>query len=654
MLTAILICGTACMFTSCTDVNDNPAPATVDNEGTPTDGLPEGIDASEFQPTDLSVALLGSVSNYAEEEVVKYWFTNVSTQVTDQTQVVITDEINASNEGDIIKVLQRYGTLLLLDPSEANVRQYAEAMGVNPETIDFPKVELIGFSGFGDQFISYYESEEGEEDALNEPLTPASISSKDIWDVAPMEYLRVKAFAQWAEKIEKKYTEYQEYLAEQDRAYEEAIAAEEAGFTRANAQEEEGNSDAKMDIEKMRGEDISIHLSAKPKFKSFHNNNATLPDDEDYCPLSVTCDYHIKSLFGLPSKQGADGTDYYIIQTSVGWDCSETLLETNGTKEHEHGFRNRRSFLFFPCQCAFYSTPLPTSANYRVSIPSGGDLKPDEVPVKKSVTNTRSFNIDANVSAGSNAGYSSEGPSVGGEVKGGLGMGANWSKSESFTVEEYKVGKNSPGISLGHVITVPDGDDGYRPRMKNKSLNQGFEIPQGVNFKKTLSTAESWIWKVDGTQVGSTEEVLGIRFTAKPTVSWSSYFWTYIEWGVKESSHEMSKEFKVSAPRRRDIGFVKVDLNTKLKNVAGTDKTDCNLYYIRVINKANQKVTEMKKYMKYGKTLTLCMPAGKYDIELDLGVNKESAKTYIYTDCEVQGHSSVEELDTDGAFEIKK
>lgn len=68
----------------------------------------------------------------------------------------------------------------------------------------------------------------------------------------------------------------------------------------------------------------------------------------------------------------------------------------------------------------------------------------------------------------------------------------------------------------------------------------------------------------------------------------------------------------------------------------------------------NQYVMDVKKYSKSGKTITLAMPPKKYDIELDMGKNSGSVKTYIYRDCDVEGHSSVEELDTDGAFELKQ
>jgi hypothetical protein len=42
----------------------------------------------------------------------------VTNQVTDETQVVIANEITESNKADIAKVLGRFGLLLLIEPTE--------------------------------------------------------------------------------------------------------------------------------------------------------------------------------------------------------------------------------------------------------------------------------------------------------------------------------------------------------------------------------------------------------------------------------------------------------------------------------------------------------------------------------------------------------
>ena len=260
MLTAICVCGAALVFTSCVANEDNVGTdATVEE-------IPQlEIDPSEFSPADLdvNVALLGSLSSSAEDEAVRYWFPKVTGQVTDETQVVITDEITAGNKDDIIKVLDRFGMLLVVDPKEDNVRQYGEYFGVTPD-VDYTKVELLGLTGFGDQFVSYADEGEGKSSGT---AAPSSIASDDIWDVAPEEYLRLKAFAQWVDKVEKKYTEYQTELAKRQKEIADAIAeydaASDAGDAaaarRAMRRAEEAQS-SKININTLRGEDITRHL----------------------------------------------------------------------------------------------------------------------------------------------------------------------------------------------------------------------------------------------------------------------------------------------------------------------------------------------------------------------------------------------------------
>ena len=69
MFAAILLCGTVTMITSCSFNEDNPSSSSR--------AIPEGGDSKDYQPSDFSVALLGSLGSYADEEVVRYWFTDV-------------------------------------------------------------------------------------------------------------------------------------------------------------------------------------------------------------------------------------------------------------------------------------------------------------------------------------------------------------------------------------------------------------------------------------------------------------------------------------------------------------------------------------------------------------------------------------------------
>lgn len=634
MLSAIFACGTAIAFTSCVANEDNAGA-----EPTVADMPQLEIDPSEFNPTDLDVdvALLGTLSSSAEDEAVRYWFPKVTGQVTDETQVVITDEITAGNKDDIIKVLDRFGMLLVVDPKEDNVRQYGEYFGVTPD-VDYTKVELLGLTGFGDQFVSYADEGEGKSSGT---AAPSSIASDDIWDVAPDEYLRLKAFAQWVDKVEKKYTEYQTELAKRQKEIADAIAeydaASDAGDAaaarRAMRRAEEAQS-SKININTLRGEDITRHLFAEPEFESY--DNAGRSNDKDYCKLSVTCNYSFKPLYEFP-KGNTPGADYYIVETSVNWDCSETL---KGFKQFDHGAgRDRRSYLFFPIECKFYSEPFPTKNNYQVQMlaGSGGDLKPDNVLHTKTVTNTRSFSIDGNISggisagkeSGSQGGQATSGSNVGGNVDASLGVGASWTKSETFTVAEYDVAKLVDGQKVGHTITVPGGEDGYRPRMVNKSLDKGFEVSGGVNFRKTLHTNESWVWKVSGTSPDTDDSSLKVKFVATPTVSWSSYFYTYTEWGVREHSYTMSKEFSIPAPNRKDVGFINI------QNTGDEDGKQLAIFGVRAIDVTdpNKKVVVYEDlngvFVMFGKTLSFGLPAGKtYDIELEMG--RRSNKTKVY------------------------
>lgn len=659
MLTAILICGTTAGLVSCTDKIDNPSQPTVEVEDDDDfqDGRELGIADSEFQPTDISTALLGSLSGYVEEEVVRYWFTNLTTQVTDETMVVITDEITAANEEAIAEVLGRYGMLLVVDPKEENVRQYAEALGIDPDA-DYSTLELIGLTGLGDQFLSYNNGKEVE--ASDEPVAPSSIAEDDIWDIAPATYLRLKAFAEWVEQIDKKYTDYLAYLVEHEK--EILAAADELGnsssraFTREGDDKKEADSD-KLNLVNLPGVDRKVHAFADDVILESYDNVGR-SNDKDTCVLSVTCNYHFIPVYKFPEGK-EPGSDYYIVETYVGWDCTQTL---KGWKEHDHGSaRNRRSFLFFPLECKFYSKPSTTNGSYSVQMTSEG-LWPDAVKAEKTITNTRSFNIDGNVSGGVSGGKekgkqgetNTSGSNISGNLDASLGIGASWSKEESFTVQQWNVGPYVSDGIVGHIITVPGGDDGWHPRLKSK-ITGDIEVPNGVNFKQTLPVKENWIWRVSGTQVGTDDEALSVTFGADITVGWYSYFLPSHGLDEKLNSTTITaKTIKVSPPDRTDAGFFNI-------TASSVDKDNKKLHIFRVkaidVTDPNNPivVADYPVAKKYGKTLSLGLPANRtYSIELQMGPQRANQQTYVLSEnWKVQGRVT-EELDTDIDFELKK
>ena len=665
MFAAVLICCGGWGLTSCVEKEDNPVSGVDDPDVVVQEPLE--IDPNEFQPTDVSVALLGSLSDYAKEEAVCYWFPNVQDKVTDETMVVITDEITADNEADILKVLNRYGMLLLVDPKDDNVHQYGGYFGVDPN-VDCSKAELLGLTGLGDQFVSYVGD---DEKASDDPIAPPYIAGDDISDIDPEAYLRLKAFAQWVEIVDKKYTDYHNKLAERQKAIADAIAAYDAEGEAAarrvltrDGKEDDKDDDKKIDIATLEGVAVSANLCSTQKFKSY--NNDIYGEDEDTCYLSVTCNYSLKPLYGYP-QGNTPGADYYIVETSVNWDCSKTL---RGNEYHkDHAVRWRRSFLFFPIECQFYTEPIPTKSNYVVQMMAGngGDLKPDNVKQNTTINKKRAFTIDAKLSGGYNfghqkgdaGGHTDDFGKHGANVDASLGFGATWSKEETFTVEEYYVSKLVDGQKVGHTITVPGGEDGYRPEMVNKSLDKGIEVPRSVNFRKTLHTNESWAWKISGTAPDTEDAAIKLKFVATPKVSWSSYFYTSHEWGVKESSYTMSEIKEIPAPNRRDLGALSI------KNTGDEDGKQLAIFAVRAID-----ITDPDKpfvaydnlnsvFVLFGNNFDFSLPANrKYDIELEMGRRSNKVQTYHldrpWEVTSITKTGQAQELVTDMLFSIKK
>lgn len=625
MFAAILACGVMTVPTSCTVNDDNPSSSSSSRD------IPEGADPSDYEPSDINVALLGSLKSSADHEVIMYWFENVTTQVDDETTVVITDQITEDNKADIAKVLNHYGLLLLMEPSEDNVKKYAEELGIDPNA-DYSNLEILGLSGFGDQFVSYLD---GDSEAVNDPV---ALNSGNIWDVAPMESLGMKAFVQWAEDVDKKYDEWQKYLAElmkdeipEDDAEEDAAAGTRG--TPATAAEA-----GHLDINKLPGVDRCAQLKAEPRFASYNNSEGIRHYDN--CYLSVTCNYHLIPVYQF-SQLDNTGADYYIVKTTVNWDLSKTLK--GYVEDYWSGPVNRDSYRFFPHQCEFYTEPVVANNAYAVQIittEKGGDVFPESMPHKTSKSNTRSFDINGNVSGGADGGISAEGPFASANLEAGIGVGAGWSTTEEYEVDEWSIGKISDGAKAGHSISIPKE---YRPTMGT----DGRKFDTKTNFNKTISVNESWVYKATGTNKDSHDPAFKLKFYAKPTVGWYSYYRVALGMDCEESSHEFSTIVDIPAPNRQDIGFLKIVANT----VEGGK--NLKIFGFKAIDKENPKrVFEKNKYTRFGDKLSIALPAGRtYNLELKMGSVLTKAKTYKCENYKVVGGFNVEDIDSDAMFE---
>ena len=604
MMAAILTCGF--LTTSCDDVvNALDNPTTQEEDVWNFEQLK--IADSEFQPIEVSVAVLGSIGSSAEQQAAEYWFKNLTNQVTDETMVVITNKITEDNKADIAKVLERYGLLLLVEPTKENVEAYAHDMLLDPNA-EFDNLELIGLSGFGDQFLSYKD----EDDEASGDVVPTALSGDDIWEATPMEYLRLKAFAQWVEKVENKYTALQNQQAK----------AGTRGLT------------GKLNLASVSGTiERCVQLTSCPSFKSYHNNGRR--DDWESCPLSVTCNYHIVPVYNFSEK-----ADYYIISTDVSWDCSETL---KGFKKIYHSgmfARDRRSLRFFPIECKFYSTPI--TANLSVTTPQ--PIIPQSAPQEKDVQLDESFSLNGEVSGGASAEIGLDGPSASANIDANLGFGAEQSKSEQFTTQQWTVGSYTSGTKLGHVIFIPDG---YRPRLGG---DDGIEIPSGPNYRQSIPVDEFWVWKVEGTKKNTFNSALTIQFTAEPTVGFYSYFFAVDGLDHNFSSKSMSKKITVPAPIRMDAGFLTIEVDNGL-----------NVFEVKATDTKTKKVAALRKQtVKNGETISIGLLAGtdsgkkQYDIEIKMGETEATAKTYKSTSAqELDGSFQENKITTKLNFQLK-
>ena len=612
MFAAIILCGTATMFTSCL-FEDNPS--------TPSRPIPEGADSKDYQPSDVSVALLGSLSSYADEEVINYWFTNVEHHVSYKTMVVITNEINETNKEDIAKVLGRYGLLLVVDPTEENVKKYAEELGIDPDA-DYSKLELIALSGFGDQFLSY-----GEE-STSDDVAPTYIASDGIWDTAPQEFMGMYKFALWLDTVEAKFKEYKDYYAE------------------LNA-----DDDNEDDVATTRGDNVvsaMLHLANMPKiYRSINLNytrkgyqsykNALYDEDYEDCVYSASCDYRLIPMYKYPVSSADPGGDYYIVETTASWNCQSTLKKWH---QNKHSTTNRDSWNFFPHKCHLYSKAIPTKSEYEITVlPGEGALFPENPDHDTDVEDKRSFSLEGNVSAGGSGSVDPTGFSAEGNIDASLGFGAEWSKDQFYKVSHININQYKDNGGVGHTISVPED---YRP-VKESSHNPTIYSPKGVNYSTSLNVPESWIWKVTGTKMDTADSPFELEFHAEPEVGWYSYFIAGSSLDCETHSSSNSAKIKIPAPFRMNIGYI------KLINNGDKDGNQLDLLKVKCVHSDTKRVAFMMQnnVVDSGKDVILALPANKeYDIEIWMGKTWNEKKKYVLNGWEAASYGKVDAVKT--------
>lgn len=319
--------------------------------------------------------------------------------------------------------------------------------------------------------------------------------------------------------------------------------------------------------------DRTLNLTGDPNLKSYHNAERDV--DEAKCPLSVTCNYQFMPVYAYPNGS-EPGADYYIVETTVSWDLTETV---KGTSIQKHSVRNRRSYYWFPHLCEFYSTPIPTNSKYSVMVPKDGDLEPEGEVLDKDVTMSRSFNVNGQVSAGAN---DDDGP----HADANLGFSADYSKEESYNVKHFSVNPKQGAKEVGHVISIPDD---FRPKIGGDG-DPEIIVPQGANYMRSLIVKESWVWKVIGTETDTKNASIKVQFNANPEVAWYSYFYTWDgTWAVQPHTIKLNpKSLVIPAPSRRNVGFMKITADTQ-----DEDERDLNIFAVKAYDVTDGKTKKV-------------------------------------------------------------
>lgn len=562
LFAAALIAAAAVAFSSCEKDTDHDDDRIYIEEG---EGLADPVTASD-EKVELPAAIVGRMPDYLQT-ALNVRFTNAGSEISDDLKVVVIaqDQVAANTE-KLLGVYGAGGMVVVVNPDDVQLSDWCDENGVR----------YAGDGGLDngkDHHLLYAFNKNANYYFLDDFVHDDDEGSCNIF---------LDTFVSWVNK----------YAA----AAEESSASLWRGATRAD-----------YDIKKLFAPQTVNHT-----YQMCLNDKTlahVVASKADKLTRSGTIDvaYSVYPLYSFQAN-GSSAGDYYIVEGTFTVHNDQMYngswtKKHGGVKSHLCGFYLKK-FEVSNTLCATDGTVLPG-----VKFPSQGTPVPETTIGSTSYSSGFQWSIGGSISGG----MLGKDPQISGTLSGSIG----WNNSETRTVSDLTINKNSPGGKVGYVFDVNN-------RPHTSSGKKYTSVPSIASSDFTIH--QSWIWYVPSTADNDTKE-FAMSVWVKPT--YESYHWYSSAADFSTSSWddavpEGDRTFRVTLlkPNRIPKGVLEL-ANTKTGREYMTD--------IRIW-KEGSSTSKAPDYTIpgsfRGKAATIELPTGRYRVQVKLGASADLLDPY--------------------------
>jgi len=521
-------------FTACSDNVDNPS---TDEE------VSSGSVGGEFTPTKLlNTKVYVAPTVDAQMRQVFEWATEgVVSEIPDEYQsrvpVYVVNKLTDINEETLEEIFDYGETIILLQPSENEIRSYQEShkwLNIDPTLSE--NTWIFGFSN--------------DSKAIIDPLESTGDPIVDNADLEEKSYIMLSGY------ISSLNTMYKWY------------------YTAAG-----GGDDDDKENKKIENLFASYHFIHTNSYTAHVHYDTTW--GEKYYLDGTGAATTLLDVYPIHVYEGQAGAgDYFAVKmnTSVA----------NAGMWKGKGWERRIGIYIRWCGfwCTNFDTKVVPMLNETTKMPESQlqflaacPPTPETTRNQKEYEDSKSFSL--NVTATGKGEMAEEvdpsGDATSKSKKGlelQLSLGWEWSHREAYTIENVEIEDRHSGNSLDWNIKFND-----IPHFKWLE-DYGFKITESLPYRNTQGLNASWMWYDPNVKDESSPEPLLIKVTTNPQYEMQHFWTTEADLESKTYDHSKSEYFRIPRPNNKCAGEI------VLKNDL---KDEMSIYDVKVIRKGSNR-----------------------------------------------------------------
>jgi len=591
-------------------------------------------DEPEIWSENMEALVLGAVEDSGDENAIKLGFTNITDHLTDNTKVLILEDLKDEYIDVMNSVLfENEGFVFINTPEKSNIEEYDDELPFFIDQVNFENLDMLGFCMEGALFQNYVNEDdnltiEPTEVVKTEKTATGDETSKEEIDYgSEEEYNPVYDTEEWFS-----YQDATEWidLVELERASTDPVAQSRRAALAKAAATRAAVGEVVKDVNTLQGIPYSTNFKIKYKF-------TYCGELVHECYIMGDASYSVRPFY-IYGGQSSSG-DYYVVKAHYTWNNSSAY-------RGEFRFNGWNALGAVPYYCEFLTTPIMKDG-YTCIIPAEGSVKPENVNKETKITDERSFTLSAKGTVGTKTGVE-DGKTKTSASK-GLEVSAEWGWKTSKETTQYNwdIYRVGGGNQAGHKLVINTAD---LPERRTGVFRMGYNNVKNDLLGSTFDVSSTWMWYVPETKTDSEVVPLSIQCEFKPYYVfhlngwWTSEDMRYDFYGGHKDL--FTHVIKLLPTNRINAGILELKNTFTDKTISSIEITDATTG--KVVDKSDGTTVQSGKSIKF----TLPATDKKYNITFKAGTTAANSKKYKNTDViTLAGLGDVTPISSDYAFQ---